>query len=216
MPGPGEKDNRKRERLYLPRGGEARDRKNEPRGEWRLQMSYEEKTILERYLFRGKILKLRKDKIRLPNGRTSIREVVEHPGGVGVVPLDAQENVIMVRQYRYPYRKELLEIPAGKLTPGEEPLDCGKRELKEETGAEAGFFIDLGKLLPSPGYTNEIIYLFLAQALTEGEQQPDEDEFLDIVRIPLRQAVDMVLSGEIADSKTQIALLKTWIMLKKD
>jgi ADP-ribose pyrophosphatase len=169
-----------------------------------------EKTLEENIVFEGHIITVSKDRIELPNGHESEREVVRHSGGVGIIALCDNGDVLLVNQFRYPYKSELLEIPAGKLNPGEDPLECGKRELQEETGAQATQYESLGKLLPSPGYTNEIIYLYLAKGLTFGKQQPDEDEFLDVVTMPLKEAVEMVMSGKLTDSKTQIALLKTW------
>ncbi|HEX3026905.1 MAG TPA: NUDIX hydrolase [Clostridia bacterium] len=176
-------------------------------------MKLEEKTIEARYIYKGSIINLRKDRVELPTGREASREVVEHNGGVGVAAVDEDGNVYLVNQFRYPYQAEMLEIPAGKLVKGEEPLACGKRELKEETGICAKEYASLGQLYPSPGYTDEIIYLYFARGLEYGEQQPDEDEFLDVVKIPLEKAVDLVLSGEIKDSKTQTALLKVWMIL---
>lgn len=178
-------------------------------------MNLTEKTLEENLIYKGHIITLSCDKIELPNGHESTREVIRHPGGVGVVALTADGEVLLVNQFRYPYKSELLEIPAGKLTPGEEPLVCGKRELREETGASADEYTSLGTLLPSPGYTNEVIHLYLAKDLSYGEMQPDEDEFLDVVRMPLEKAVQKVMSGELADSKSQVALLKAWILLNK-
>ncbi len=169
-----------------------------------------EKTLKEKLIFKGKIITVSQDRIELPNGCEADREIVRHPGGVGVAAICDNGDILLVNQFRYPYKSELLEIPAGKLSPGENPLECGKRELREETGAVAKEYMSLGKLLPSPGYTNEIIYLYLAKGLTFGEQQTDDDEFLDIIKMPLKKAVEMVMSGEITDSKSQIALLKIW------
>lgn len=174
---------------------------------WEKQMDSQE-------IFSGRVIRVHKDKVALPNGETSFREVVLHHGGVCVVPLTEQNEVIFVRQFRYAYGKTLLEIPAGKLEQGEDPFACGVRELKEETGAKAEKFLSLGELYPSPGYTNEVIYMYLAAGLSFGEQSLDEDEFLEVERIPLDQAVEMVLRGEIKDSKTQTAILKTHLLQK--
>ena len=172
-------------------------------------MNLEEKQISFENKFKGRIINLRQDRALLPNGNIASREVVEHPGGVCVAALTNNDELFFVKQWRYPYNEETLEIPAGKRDKnGEDPLECGKRELKEETGATAQNYIDLGCLYPSPGYVNEIIYSYLATGLTYGEMNPDEDEFLDVVKIPLETAVDMVLSGEIKDAKTQVAVLK--------
>ena len=178
-----------------------------------LFLNLREETLEEKIIYNGKIITLSRDRVELPNGKEAIREVISHPGGVGIVALTDSGEVLMVNQYRYPYRSELLEIPAGKLSPGENPLECGKRELCEETGATACEYQSLGRLYPTAGYANEIIYLYLAKNLTIGKQQPDEDEFLDVVKLPLKKAVEMVMSGELVDAKTQIALLKTWFLI---
>ena len=120
-----------------------------------------------------------------------------------------------MRQFRYPYQEVVLELPAGKIDKGEEPLACGKRELTEETGASAQQYRSLGRLYPSPGYCGEVIHLFLATGLSFGRMNPDEDEFLEVERIPLEKAVQMVLDNEVPDAKTQVAVLKTWALLQK-
>ena len=176
-------------------------------------MILEEKQLNSNYLFKGRIINLRQDTALLPNGNTATREVVEHPGGVCVAALTDNDELLFVRQWRYPYGEETLEIPAGKRDrQDEDPLECGKRELQEETGAVAQNYIDLQPLYPTPGYINEVIYCYLATGLSFGEQNPDEDEFLDVLRIPLQQAVEMVLSGEIKDAKTQMAVLKVKVL----
>lgn len=143
-----------------------------------------------------------------------MREVVYHNGGVCILPLCENGDVLFVKQFRYPYKEEVLELPAGKLEKGEDPLESGKRELLEEVGATAQKITSLGKLYPSPGYCGEIISMFLAEGLSFSSQNLDEDEFLDVVRIPLEKAVEMVMSSEIPDSKTQTAILKTYLMKK--
>ncbi|MBE6810473.1 MAG: NUDIX hydrolase [Ruminococcaceae bacterium] len=176
-------------------------------------MILEEKQLSSNYLFKGRIINLRQDTALLPNGNTATREVIEHPGGVCVAALTDNDELLFVRQWRYPYMEETLEIPAGKRDrQDEDPLECGKRELREETGATAESYIDLQPMYPTPGYINEVIYCYLATGLTFGEQNPDEDEFLDVLRIPLEKAVEMVLSGEIKDAKTQIAVLKVKVL----
>lgn len=178
-------------------------------------MNLEEKQLNFDYKFKGRIINLRQDTALLPDGNTATREVIEHPGGVCVAALTDQDELLFVRQWRYPYGETTLEIPAGKRDKsGEDPLECGKRELKEETGTTAENYIDLCPLYPSPGYVNEIIWCYLATGLTFGEQDTDDDEFLDVLRIPLEKAVQMVLTGEIKDAKTQIAVLK--VKLLKD
>ena len=175
-------------------------------------MDFEEKTVQSDILYQGKIINLRKDIALLPNGEKAIREVIEHPGGVAVAPLTAEGELLMVRQFRYPYKEVVLELPAGKLSLGEDPLTCGKRELQEETCATAVEYKSLGILYPSPGYVNEKIHLYLAKGLTFGEQNLDEDEFLSVESIPLERAVDMALSGEITDAKTLAIVLKIYAL----
>lgn len=176
-------------------------------------MNLEEKQLKAEYIYKGKIINMRRDEALLPDGSTAAREVVEHPGGVCVAALTEDEQLLFVRQYRYPYSEVILELPAGKRDHnGENPLECGMRELKEETGATADRFIPLGELYPTPGYCGEVIWIYFADGLTIGEQQPDEDEFLDVVKIPLERAAQMVLSGEIKDAKTQVAVLKVKLL----
>ena len=178
-------------------------------------MKLTEKTLKQEYKFNGRIINLRVDKVSLPNGKETSREVVEHKGGVCVLPMTDDNEVILVRQFRYPYMKELLEIPAGKRDSyDEEPIVCGKRELSEETGAESDNFVFLGEFYPTPGYVNEVIYMYYADKLRYGKTNPDDDEFLDLVKIPFEKAVEMVLAGEIKDGKTQSAILKA-AMLKQ-
>lgn len=174
-----------------------------------------ETTLDELYVYKGRIINTRVDKIMLPNGQTSDREVIEHNGGVCVGALTDENELIFVRQFRYPYKEVVLELPAGKLEKGEDPLECGKRELLEETGAVAENYSFLGKLYPSPGYCAEIIWLYLARDLTFFKQQLDENEFLEIEKIPLDKAVDMVLNNEIYDAKTQTIVLKTKLLVDR-
>lgn len=179
-------------------------------------MNLTEQTLTQDYRFRGKIINLRVDEARLPDGSTAAREVVEHPGGVCVAALTDEGELLFVRQFRYPYGEIVRELPAGKRDRnGEDPLTCGRRELKEETGAIAATYRSLGTLYPTPGYCDEVIHLFLAQGLTFGDACPDEDEFLQVERIPLQQAVDMVLKGELPDAKTQVAVLKTYYLVNE-
>ncbi|MBR6902870.1 MAG: NUDIX hydrolase [Clostridia bacterium] len=179
-------------------------------------MNTEEKQKDTNYIYKGAIINLRLDTAVLPNGRLAKREVVEHPGGVCVLPIDKSGDILLVKQFRYPYMKETLEVPAGKRDKDgdSDPLTCGKRELKEETGATAKNYIPLGTLYPSPGYTDEIIYMYAATGLSFGEAEPDEDEFINLVRIPLKESADMVMRGEIPDSKTQTAILKAQFLIQ--
>ena len=178
-------------------------------------MDLTEKQVNFEYKFKGKIVNMRVDDALLPNGTIAKREIVEHNGGVCVAPLDSDYNLYFVKQFRYPYMEIVTELPAGKLEKGEDPFEAGKRELKEETGAVANKYISLGKLYPTPGYCGEIIYMYLATELEFGEQSPDEDEFLEVERIPLDVLVERVMQGEITDGKTQVAVLKTAELLRR-
>jgi len=173
-------------------------------------MDLKEKPIKQDYIYKGKIVNLRVDDALLPDGTTAKREVVEHPGGVCVAALTDNEELLFVEQFRYPYFEVVLELPAGKLEKGEDPFEAGKRELKEETGACAAHYDDLGKLYPTPGYCGEIIHMYLATGLDIGSQQLDEDEFLEVKRIPLKEAFRLVMNNEIRDSKTQVGIVKTY------
>lgn len=173
-------------------------------------MDLTEKPIKQDYIYKGKIVNLRVDDALLPNGSTAKREIVEHPGGVCVAALTDNEELLFVEQFRYPYFEVVLELPAGKLEYGEDPFEAGKRELKEETGATAESYEDLGKLYPTPGYCGEIIHMYLAKNLNFGSQQLDDDEFLEVKKIPLREAFRMVMNNEIRDSKTQVGIVKTY------
>ena len=173
-----------------------------------------EKTLSKDYKYNGKIINMRVDEAELENGKTAIREVVEHSGGVCVAALDENNCLLMVRQFRYPYGEVLLEIPAGKREKGEDPLECGKRELEEETGYTAQKYTDLGKLYPTPAYVDEVIYMYYAENLSKTHQHLDEDEFLSVERVPFDDAVKMVMNGEIRDAKTQVAILKLKELIK--
>ena len=178
-------------------------------------MHLKEETVKSELIFDGKVVKLYKDEARLEDGSIVGRELIRHPGGVCVLPLDDEGNIYMVRQFRYPFQTQLIEIPAGKLEIGEDHRQCGLRELKEEIGAECESFTYLGRLYPTVAYDSEVIHMYLAQGLSFGEQSLDEDEFLDVFKVPFEKAVEMVQNGEILDSKTQIAILKTKILLDK-
>lgn len=178
-------------------------------------MDLNEKTLSQKKIFNGEVIKLRVDTVKTPSGNTATREIVEHPGGVCILPIDENGNVIMEWQYRHPFGTLLYELPAGKLIKGEDPLECGKRELEEETGLCAREYISLGKAYPTPGFCTETIHLYLAKGLYKGTKNPDEDEFIELQSEPLEKLVDKVLSGEIRDAKTCIALLKANEMLNR-
>lgn len=166
-------------------------------------MDFTEKTLTQEYKFRGKIMTARVDTVELPNGHTAYREVCEHVCGVGVLPIDKDGNVILVRQFRYPYGEVIYEIPAGKMDHGPEDAQvCGERELKEETGYTSGRIVPLGEIYPSPGFMTETVYLFAALDLTAGDSQPDEDEFVERVSMPFAQLEKRILDNEIKDGKT--------------
>ena len=171
-------------------------------------MDLTEKTLKETTIFDGRIIRVHVDDIELPNGKPATREIVEHPGGVCVAALTDRNTLTFVRQYRYPYHKVLLELPAGKLEKGEDPLTAGLRELEEECGLKASRVHSLGCVYPTVAYCSEIIYLFLATGLTETKQHFDEDEFLETVELSLDEAVEMVMNNEITDSKTVAMVLK--------
>lgn len=173
-----------------------------------------EKTLSEKTIYDGRILHVTLDEVELEDGTKSKREVVNHPGGVTVAALDDENNLLFVRQFRYPYKEVVLELPAGKLEKGSTPLENGKRELLEETGAVGYSYISLGQLYPSPGYTNEVIHLYACKVRSMKNSRPDEGEFLNVEKIPLDKAAEMVLNNQIPDAKTQVAVLKTAMLLK--
>ena len=171
-------------------------------------MDTTEVTVFKNTIYRGKILNLRVDIAGLPNGTEAPREFVEHNGGVTVAALTDDAELIFVKQFRYPYMEEVLELPAGKLEKGEEPLEAGKREFKEECGCVADEYVFLGNIYPTPGYTNEIIRIFWAKGLHYQEQQLDEDEFLDICKMKLDTLIQKIMNNEITDAKTIVAAFK--------
>ena len=173
-----------------------------------------EATVSSEEIFHGKIVHLFRDQVRLPNGKITTREVMRHPGAAAVVPLTEEGNVILVRQYRYPFAQVMLEIPAGKLDPGEDPLVCARRELTEETGYEAEEFVSLGVFYPSVAVMDEQIHLYLARKLTFRATNPDADEFLNVEQRPLSEMVEAVMRGGVPDGKTQAAILKAWYLLQ--
>lgn len=179
-------------------------------------MNFVEKQVSSELIFDGKVLHVYRDEIELPNGRSSFREYIRHMGAVCVIPITAEREVVCVKQYRYAVEDVLLEIPAGKLDSKEEdPEAAARRELREETGAVCEKLTYLGRYLGSPALLNECIHMYLAEDLTFGDTDFDEDEFLEIVRIPLSDLVEDVMAGKIADGKTQVAVLRAARMLER-
>lgn len=170
-------------------------------------MNFKEKTLSQKYHFKGKIICTRVDEVELPNGKISSREVCEHIGGVGVLPIDSEGNVTLVKQFRYPYGELIYEIPAGKLDHGDEESieECGKRELIEETGLVAQKMISLGKVYPSPGFLNEIVHIYVATDLKVTKCCPEENEFIECAKFTFKEFEQKIASGEINDAKTIIA-----------
>ncbi len=167
-----------------------------------------EKTLHSEVKFEGRIIRVRHDDVELANGEHTKREVVEHNGGVCVAACTENGELLFVRQFRYPYREVLLELPAGKLEKGEDPFEAVKREQAEETGTVGEDYVFLGNFYPSPGYCGEIIRIWACHVAGYTAQHLDEDEFLEVERIPLAEAERMVLENEITDGKTQTAILK--------
>lgn len=179
-------------------------------------MHLQEKTRTSETTYQGKIFYITKDTAELENGKLVQRDVVHHSGGVCVVPLTDRGTVLMVKQFRYPMQQVTLEIPAGKIEAGEDPAQCGKRELCEEVGRTCKKYTNLGTLFPTPAYDTEVIHMYLAQELSAPQEQDlDDGEFLDVIELPLEEAVQMVMRGEIPDAKTQVALLKTLILMQQ-
>lgn len=174
-----------------------------------------EKTVGSELIFDGKIITVKKDRAELENGEVVNRELVVHPGGVCIVPITENGEILMVKQFRYPFQTVLTEIPAGKLEFGEDHREAGLRELREEVGASCEKFEYLGVCYPSVAYLTEKIHMYLATGLSFDKQDLDEDEFLDVVKIKMEDAVDMIMKGEIEDAKTQCAILKAARLLGK-
>ena len=169
-------------------------------------MTFEEKTLKSEKIYEGAIINLRRDKVTVQGG-TSYREIIEHNGGAVIAALTEDKKLVMVRQYRKPADKVMLEVPAGKIDPGEKPLEAAVRELKEETGYTAEKVEFLTQFYPSVGYSEEMLYLYLCTGLTPGETNFDENEAIDIEEVELDRLFKMVMSGEIDDAKTLIAIL---------
>ncbi len=170
-------------------------------------MEHNEPTFKSERIYEGKVIKVRVDTVELPDKKYSKREIVEHPGAVGVVGITEENKVIFVRQYRKALEQFLLEIPAGKIELKENPEDCALRELKEETGYECESIHFLSKAYTSPGFSNEEIHIYHARGLKKGVATPDEDEYIETIEIPLDIAIKMINDGEIQDSKSIIGIL---------
>lgn len=167
-----------------------------------------EEKVSSEDVFDGNLLHVKKDTVRLPNGNIAYREWIKHPGASAVVPVTPEGRLIFVRQYRYPIQQVTLEIPAGKLdAEGEDPLDCARRELSEETGYQAEKYTFLTKLATTVGFSNEFIYIYAAEGLTAGRQHPDEDEFINVCTLTMDEAMAKIRSGEICDAKSVTAVL---------
>ncbi len=176
-------------------------------------MHLREKTTASETIWDGKIFRITKDTALLEDGTEAERDVLHHSGGVCVLPLTDSDTILMVQQFRYPMQEITLEIPAGKREIGEDSAACGLRELREETGRTCQNYISLGKMYPTPAYDTEVIEMYLATGLSVPESQNlDAGEFLGLTEIPFREAVDMVMRGEIPDAKTQTAILKTYLL----
>ena len=178
-------------------------------------MIFEEKSVSSKKIFDGKVIKVRVDEVAMPDGSTATRELVEHPGGVGIVALTDNNEIILVKQYRKAVGTVVSEIPAGKLEPGEEHLVCGMRELEEETGYKAKNFKYLGFIYPSPGFMDEKTHIYLATELYPGKANLDPDEYLDTFKMPLKELEDKILNNEIKDAKTVVGVLKAVRVLEK-
>lgn len=166
-----------------------------------------EVTIDSHVDFRGRLLTVRTDRVRLPDGSETNREIVEHRGAVAIVALDSDGNVLLVRQFRKPAERALLEIPAGTLEAGEEPLECARRELIEETGHRAATMERICGFYTAPGYCTEFLHVFVAHDLTPASAEADADERIEVVRLPLPRCLRLVRSGEIRDAKSIVGLL---------
>ena len=177
-------------------------------------MELTEKRLSGEELYHGRIIRVQLDRVRLENGTEAMREVVRHPGGVSAAILTQDNEMLFVRQFRYPYAQVVLECPAGKLEPGEDPFEAMKREQEEETGTWSEQYVFLGEIYPTPGYCNEILRLWACRISGTCRMHLDEDEFLEVERIPLETAYQMALSNQLPDAKTQLGVLRTWALVQ--
>ena len=178
-------------------------------------MDLYEKTVNKNYVYKGKIIKVRRDDAELPNGNMAVREVVEHTGGVAILAIE-DDCVYTVEQYRYPFEEVIIELPAGKLNENEDPLACAARELKEETGLDCKSLKYIGGFYPSPGYALETLHVYVAEGLSKGDSKLDPDEFLNVKKIKLSEIRKLIENNTIKDAKTVIALLYYFNYLRKE
>lgn len=178
-------------------------------------MDFTEKTLSVEQIYKGYIISLEKVAVKLPDGRISNRDIVRHPGASMVIPVRDDGKIIMVRQYRKAIEKISLEMPAGKLDEGEEPLACAKRELEEETGYTAETFTHLATTDSAPGFTDEHIHMYLAQGLKPGKMNLDSDEFIENEAYSIDELINMIFCGEITDAKTVIGIFLAQKFLNK-
>ncbi|MGN1124066.1 MAG: HAD-IA family hydrolase [Eubacterium sp.] len=171
-------------------------------------LGYFEQTEEIQGIFSGRIITVHNDTVMMADGTQAQREVVDHPGGVAIVGLTEDNEILLVRQFRYPYKETIYEIPAGKLEPNEDIREAGIREFKEECGAQAEVFESLGEIYPTPGYCGEIIRIFYATGLIYGEQSLDDDEYLDVIKMPIKECISKIMNGEIKDAKTIAGIFK--------
>lgn len=176
---------------------------------------FEEKTLSSKQIYDGRVISLKVDEVRLPNGHVSNREIINHPGAVAIIALTKDNKLILVEQYRKALERSIIEIPAGKIDPGEDPLQTAKRELEEETGYQANKMTYLQSFATSPGFADEIIHLYVAEELVVAENKLDldEDEFVELMEVTIEEAEELMAEGKIYDAKTAFAVL--WLKLRK-
>ena len=175
----------------------------------------QEEMLSSQDIFKGKILDVKMDTVRLPNGKTATRELIRHIGAVCIVAVTEDDEVIVEHQYRYPFDEVVVEIPAGKLdSKDEDSADAAERELMEETGVTAGDMTYMGKFYPTCGYSDEVIHMYLARNLSFGDRNLDDDEFLDVRAVPIESLVEDIMAGKIPDGKTQAAVMRAYYMIK--
>ncbi|MEN8907167.1 MAG: NUDIX hydrolase [Clostridiales bacterium] len=171
-------------------------------------MEYKEKTLKVKNQYKGSFFEVETIDVKLPDGNESKRDIIRHPGAAVIIAIDNENKIYMVRQFRKAIEKDLLELPAGKLDfKGEKPIDCAKRELKEETGLTASEFKHLTTIYSAPGIMDEKLHIFLARGLEQGEAEPDEEEFLDVEKYNLKELEKMIFEGELVDSKTIVGIM---------